>query len=320
MRSITTSPADLAAFCAVRGPDELPPEAVIAHAPDERLLLDGAVRCSLWWRAVPAYGDERVGLLGHYAAVDAAAAQQALSAGCARLREAGCTLAIGPIDGSTWRRYRLLTQRGDEPPFFLEPDNPDDWPAHWAGAGFGPIAQYYSALLDDLTPPADLRAGELAAQGYSILPIGPGRLEAALETIWTVATDAFAGNFLYTPIGCREFVDGYTKLLPIADPRLVLLAEHGGRPVGVCFAIGDVLAARRGEAGRTVIMKTLGIARAHGGRGLGRLLFWRTVEAAAALGFRRAIMALMHEANPSRRLGGPAARDFRRYTLYARRL
>ena len=31
-------------------------------------------------------------------------------------------------------------------------------------------------------------------------------------------------------------------------------------------------------------------------------------------------VALMHEANPSRRLGGPGARDFRRYTLYARPL
>jgi hypothetical protein len=28
----------------------------------------------------------------------------------------------------------------------------------------------------------------------------------------------------------------------------------------------------------------------------------------------------MHEANPSRRFGGPRARDFRRYTLYAKPL
>lgn len=320
MRALTKSPADLAAFCAVRGPDDLSPEAVLAHAPDEKLLLDDVARCSLWWRNVPAYRDERVGLLGHYVAADEAAALQVLSLGCARLREAGCTLAIGPIDGSTWRRYRLLTQRGDEPPFFLEPDNPDDWPAHWAGAGFGPIAEYYSALLDDMTPPADLRAAELIAQGYSIGAIGPGRLGAALETLWSIAIDAFARNFLYTPISRREFVDGYSKLLPVADPRLVLVAEHGGRSVGFCFAIPDVLAARRGETRRTVIMKTLGIARAHAGRGLGRLLFWRTIDAAATLGFQRAILALMHEANPSRRLGGPGARDFRRYTLYARPL
>ena len=36
--------------------------------------------------------------------------------------------AVGPLDGSTWRRYRLVTERGVEPPFFMEPDNPDDWP------------------------------------------------------------------------------------------------------------------------------------------------------------------------------------------------
>jgi GNAT superfamily N-acetyltransferase len=320
MRAITNSPPDLAAFCAMHGPDDLSPQAVVAHAPDEKLLLDGAARCSLWWRNVPAYGDERVGLLGHYMAVDAAAALEVLSLAGARLRETGCTLAIGPIDGSTWRRYRLLTQRGDEPPFFLEPDNPDDWPAHWAGAGFEPIAHYYSALLDDLTPPAGLRAAELSAQGYSIQAIDPSRLEAGLQTIWAIAIDAFARNFLYTPISRQEFVDGYKKLLPVIEPRLVLVAEHGGRPVGFCFAVPDVLAARRGATRRTVIMKTLGIVRAHAGRGLGRLLFWRTLDAAAALGFQRAILALMHEANPSRRFGGPRARDFRRYTLYAKPL
>jgi len=320
MGATTTSAAELAAFCVLRGPDDLSPETVLAHAPDDRLLLDHVARCSLWWRDVPAYRDERVGLLGHFVAVDAAAALQVLSLGCARLREAGCSLAIGPIDGSTWRRYRLLTQRGDEPPFFLEPDNPDEWPAHWEGAGFRPIADYYSAMLDDMTPPAELRAAQLSAQGYSIRAIGPGRLGQTLDTIWTIAIDAFERNFLYAPVGRQEFVDGYKKLLPVVDSRLVLLAGHRGCPVGFCFAIPDVLAVRRGETGRTVIMKTLGIRRAHGGRGLGRLLFWRTVEAAAALGFRRAILALMHEANPSRRLGGPGARDFRRYTLYARPL
>jgi len=29
------------------------------------------------------------------------------------------------MDGSTWHRYRLPTERGAEPTFFLEPDNPE---------------------------------------------------------------------------------------------------------------------------------------------------------------------------------------------------
>jgi hypothetical protein len=43
-------------------------------------------------------------------------------------------------------------------------------------------------------------------------------------------------------------------------------------------------------------------------------------EAAHRLGYRRAIHALMHAANPSRRISGHTARTIRRYTLFARPL
>src|SRR4051812_11633385 len=68
-------------------------------------------RCSLWWQAVPAYANERLGLIGHYAAQDATAAQLLLEYAGAQLAQQGCTLAIGPLDGNTFRRYRLLTER-----------------------------------------------------------------------------------------------------------------------------------------------------------------------------------------------------------------
>ena len=52
--------------------------------------------------------------------------------------------------------------------------------------------------------------------------------------------------------------------------------------------------------------------------GLGGLLIGLCYRAARDLGYRRAIHALMHEENHSRRIGGDAARVFRRYTLYSR--
>ena len=58
-----------------------------------------------------------------------------------RLAAERCTIAIGPVDGNTWQRYRLITEPGTEPPFFLEPDNPDAWPGQFTAAGFTPLAQ-----------------------------------------------------------------------------------------------------------------------------------------------------------------------------------
>src|SRR5262245_5002631 len=82
------------------------------HQPDEHWLLTSAGsevsgceasgceaigHCSLWTRNVPAYPGHRLGLIGHYAARDTAAAHRLLTHACARLAASGCTLAVGPV-------------------------------------------------------------------------------------------------------------------------------------------------------------------------------------------------------------------------------
>lgn len=324
--TISLSDEDLRRFCALPGPDALAPDMVRRHGPDAALLEDErgapAGRASLWWRAAPAYHGERVGLIGHYAAADPTVASRLLDAACARLAGAGCTMAIGPMDGSTWRRYRLMTERGSEPIFFMEPDNPDEWPAHFAGSGFTALAQYHSALCEDLgaVQTDDAGAQRLRGQGFTVRPIEIARIDAELSGLWTLATDAFAANFLYTPIGEEEFRSMYTPLLPVLRPEIVVVAERGGRAVGFSLAVPDVMQARRGRPIDTVVFKTLGVASSMRQRGIGKWLFDCTIQAARTLGFRRAIYALIHAENPSGRLAHPSGRDFRRYTLYARRL
>src|ERR1700677_660183 len=112
------------------------PESLIADAPDAHwVLIDAsdriAARCSLWWRRVPSHGDQTLGVIGHFAAADSASGVELLRHSCAQLAAKSCTLAVGPMDGNTWRRYRFVTDRGNEPPFFLEPDNPDEWPRYF---------------------------------------------------------------------------------------------------------------------------------------------------------------------------------------------
>ena len=60
------------------------------------------------------------------------------------LAAAGCTFAVGPMNRNTWGAYRLIVERGEEPLFFSEPDNPDDWPDHWLRADFETVGEYSS--------------------------------------------------------------------------------------------------------------------------------------------------------------------------------
>ena len=227
------------------------------------------------------------------------------------------------MDGSTWHRYRLLSERGTEPPFFLEPDNPDDWPQHFSGAGFVPLATYTSALNSDLSrvdPRSDRRRGELERNGITIRTIDVERFDIELTTIHELSLVAFAGNFLYSPIGLEAFVASYNPIRPRLVPELVLLAEHDGRLVGFIFGIPDFMEVGRDEPLRTVIVKSMAVHPACGGNGLGGLLMDDCQRAARKLGFERVIHALMQETNLSRRISARYGNTIRRYTLYQKTL
>lgn len=321
------SPDDSARFCAVAEGTPLDPATLAATGADEHWLLEGAAearaRCSLWWRATPTYQGHHVGLIGHYASDDTLAVPL-LRLACERLRLAGCTLAIGPMDGSTYNRYRLVTEQGDEPPFFLEPENPANWPAHFTDNGFVPLAQYYSALQEDLAA-ADPRIPaierQLQAAGIRVRPLDPTGFEQELRRVYPVVAAGFAHSLLATPISEDAFVAQYRPLGPLLAPELVQIAETDVRAVGFLLVVPDWLQARRGELIDTAVVKTMAVLPEYTQRGLGLLLAARAQDGGRTLGYLRAIHALMHENNVSRRLSTTYhGRVIRRYTLYMKEL
>lgn len=284
-----------------------------------------AARCSLWWTATPGRG---VGLIGHYAAADGESASHLLDLACRRLAERGCTLAVGPMDGSTHRRYRFLTDRGGEPLFFLEPDNPDSWPGHFRRSGFFPLAGYYSTLVEDLRPDPRVPALEkrLAGRDIAIRPIDPARFDDELRGVYRVAAAGFRHNLLYSPIGLDEFAAQYRPLRPILEPDLILIAERHApdrqpEPVGFVFAVPDMLRPRTGRPLDTVVLKTIAVHPSLRSGSVATLLGLRCQAEAYRLGYRRVIHALMHERNGSLSMSAKVGgRPIRRYTLFARHI
>lgn len=303
-------------------------ESLLREAPDAHwALLDAhdvlAARCSLWWKQVPQYPPHRLGVIGHYAAANALQGIDLLKQACGRLAASGCTLVVGPMDGNTWRRYRFITERGSEPAFFLEPDNPDDWPRHFEAADFSPLATYISALDSNLAQPdARIAAGmeQIAAAGISVRHANSARMEDELRRVYEMSLASFQKNFLYTPIEEAEFLVQYRKVLPYVRPELLLLAERDDQPVGFLFALPDVLKPQRQEPNDTVIIKTVAVVPQFSGMRLGSLLVARAQQIAHELGFKRAIHALMHESNRSRNISQHTAFHMRRYTLFSRQL
>lgn len=312
------------AIAALDGPpsaSRLTADAVALHDPDTHLVLpapDGCrARCSLWWTGTPAYEDHTVGLVGHYAAADADAARTLLSQALDRLRNAGYTYAIGPMDGATWFTYRFVTGGTDRSPFFLEPVHPASYPRHFAENGFSPVEEYVSAYAPSLndepppSPPVDV----------TVHPLDPQRPDADLSRLYDLIVDSFVDNVLYTPIERERFVGLYRGLLPSIEPSLARLAETpDGRLVGVAFLVPDHNQAARGEPVDTVIAKTLAVHPDVAGQGLGSWLLHEAQWTARRQGYTRALHALMHETNRSRRISQHYGDVIRRYTLFGQDL
>jgi GNAT superfamily N-acetyltransferase len=296
------------------------------HHADIHLYATGTTgqaeaRCSLWWKNAPAYQQHRVGVIGHYAAANDEAAAALLSEVEECLREAGCTLAVGPMNGNTWRSYRFVTEAGDQPAFFLEPANPAEWPAQFEKAGFSSLASYFSALNPDLSRPdarSDVAEKRMAEAGVKIRP-SQSDVRNELAAIYSVSKISFTQNFLYTEIPEAEFVTMYEPVLPMARPELILLAERDGECVGYVFAVPDFAQAARGPLD-TFIIKTVAILPRPELRGLGTLLVARAHAAGRDLGFRRCIHALMFENNISLNISRHYATVMRKYTLYSKEL
>lgn len=264
------------------------------------------------------------GVLGHYGARDAEGGATLLRAAAAALKADGAVRVLGPMNGSTWARYRLALppetpDERNEPPYLSEPVNPPEYLEHFAAAGFVPTVEYESRIQRDLSlvdPKAEAAALKVAAAGIRIEALALDRFEESLAEIHALSLESFGDNPFYRPIARDAFVAMYTPLRPIIDPELVELArDASGALVGFSFAFLDPLGAAAGTPGR-VVLKTLVTKPSLRGVGLGSLLMDRTRSLAVAKGHRAVIHALMHLSNASKRMSERTTTRFRRYALF----
>jgi GNAT superfamily N-acetyltransferase len=278
-------------------------------------------RCAVWWKETPRHLDQRVGFVGRYAATDAATGARLIEHACQKLRAEGCSLAVAPVDGNTWRSYRFITESGTEPRFLFEPDHPAGWPDHFCACGFDPFARYFSALNTDLTyqaPALRTIIEDLRRQGVEVRPLNETRFNEDLHKIHGVASHAFRQHLLYSQISFLDFADYYKQLRTRVPLDLTLLAEQRGRLVGFVFAVSDLLQQQRGKPVTSVIVKSLAILPDPNLWGLGQWLLERVHEMARKRGLHRAIYALLRDKPSARKRTAIYARRIRGYTLFSK--
>jgi GNAT superfamily N-acetyltransferase len=262
------------------------------------------------------------GYVGWYEAEDAEAGTRALAGAAERLLAEGASRVVGPLDGSTWHRYRVVMPRDEQieggEPFLSEPANPPDWARQFEEAGFRPILEYETRLVRSPAADPDLAARRtaLSGRGVRVRPLDLAEYERELRALYALSVDAFAANPFYTPTSFEEFATLYAGLRPLLDPSLVRLAEsRDGQLLGYVFAFPDALAAP--ERPR-IVLKTLAAHRDARGMGLGGILV-DDIHAIAAERGAAVLHALMQVSNVSESISRRSGSElFRRYVLYGR--
>lgn len=286
--------------------------------------------CSLWLENLPLYRGQKVAFLGNYKAdpdAGAYAVEMLHDAAAIVEKESGARYLIGPVNGNTWSPYRLVTQGFDKPAFALETYTDKAYPGHFQASGFFAIAEYASSILpcqEDFCSRSESLAEELADKGIKVRNFDRSKVTEELDALYKVSIEAFAENFLYSPITKDEFQALYMPLIDIVDEELILIAEKEGKAVGYLFAIANrLLSPANNVFNDSLVLKTL--ARIPGPReelgGIGLYLTSLCHRRAKAKGFKRMIHALYKNDNRSACFSNkPEVKVFRKYNLFAKEL
>ena len=263
------------------------------------------------FREAPSLDGLRTAALGGFACDGAEAGAGLIRKAMARLKADGFGAVLGPMDGSTWAKHRLVVESDGRPPFLMEPQNSKHHVDAFEQSGLQIVSRYVSAVR-----PADVpESGSRSSTGLRLRDFDSAHAEEELTRIHAVSLEAFASNTFYQPIGLEAFLASYRPVLKAIDPELVLLAEdEAGELRAFLFALPNFA---EGPKPRSVILKTYA-SRVKGG---GSMLANAFHERARKRGFVDVIHALMHESNLSAtHSGNTGGKVFRLYAVWGGRL
>ena len=321
MQIKTFSNEELDKFCEF-GNFKLDKEEVAKSKADKNIAVtdNGEIvaRASVWIKHGTILDGKKTGFIGHFSSLNETAAFLLLDFVNDLFRENNVKISVGPLDGSTWKRYRFIVE-DNENPFFMEPNNSLEWPDYFKKYGYKVIATYYSALVNDLNwknKKLEKVKEKKIYKDIEIKNLDKNNFIKQIEEIYELSIRAFKNNFLYSEISKEEFLNSYVKVKDIIDYELVFLAYKKDRLIGFVFAYPDFNEKMKNGKTDRVILKSFAVDPDFQGFGLGSILAEKIHETAFIKNYKKAIHALIHENNKSKKISENYGKIIRKYELY----
>lgn len=181
-------------------------------------------------------------------------AQGLVEAASKWLRDRGRTAIMGPIDYSTNYPCGLLIEGFHTPPRIMDNHNPTYYSGLLESCGLAKAKDLYSWWFTDSKDMRSLwreRAERITNRGkITIRSIDVRDFDAEVQRCNTVYNGAMEHNWAFVSLTEAEFRYMAGRLRQLAEPKMVLLAEVDGYPVGFSITLPDMNEAVRPLDGR----------------------------------------------------------------------
>ncbi len=286
---------------------------------------------------------ERCAFFGFFETVnDHAVAAALLERAADWAREKGMATLRGPANYSSNDTWGLLVDGFDKPPAILMAYNPRYYADLIEPVGFGKAMDLYAWWMTDAhgINPKILRVGEkvLTEENIRLRTLNMKNFWGEVEIVKKIYNDAWSNNWGFVPMTDAEFEFLAKDLKPVVDPRLVLVVEKDGAPVGLSLSIPDYNVALKKINGRLLpfgLLKvlyhkrsikhvrviTLGVVRKlQTNSGIGAALYMETFRHGVAAGFHQGEFSWTLENNAliNRGMKLLGAEIYKRYRIYER--
>jgi GNAT superfamily N-acetyltransferase len=287
--------------------------------------------------------DEPVGFFGLFECDhDPEAAGLLLKAAADFARQRGLAILRGPFNLSTNEELAspgVLVAGFHRPPSVLMSHNPRYYAELIESAGFVKAKDTFAYWIADakrLSERLTLGLQKLEPRDdVRIRPVEMRRLDEELALIQDIYNEAWSRNWGFVPMTAEEVSHLAGQLRPIIEPRLCVIAEVDGAPVGFGLAIPNFNQALKHIDGRLfpfgllkliwyrryideARMFALGVKSAYRHRGLDAMMIMRVFTEATRIGIRQGECSAILEDNWAmrrgvERLGAVADKTYRIY-------
>jgi len=188
------------------------------------------------------FHQEKVVFFGMYESLDDPETARALLDEVARWgRERGMNILRGPMNLSMNDECAFLLEGFDSPPAVMMPYNPRYYLALMEGCGLAKAKDLYAFIMS-----RDHRTAEKVdaivqkireETKFTLRVIDLKDIRAEAARIKDIYNNGWERNWGFVPWTDHEMDHIAKKLIKLADPQLVILAEYQGKPVGFAFAL-----------------------------------------------------------------------------------